>query len=111
MGIDLRDRSCNDGSTMTGEEKETVMERALVDHTYHDHLKDGDSSSQSAHCCFGDIKRGRRVGGANAFPDNLYDLLSAADDEGFDHIVSWQPHGRCFVVRCKQEFIKSVMPR
>jgi hypothetical protein len=37
-------------------------------------------------------------------------MLSKVDDEGLADIVSWQPHGRCFVVHKPKEFVSRVMP-
>ena len=65
-----------------------------VEHNYKDrsHLVESDHG--------GDTKP------ANAsdrhFPVKLHYMLSELEQDGLDHIVSWQPHGRCFVVH-KQE--------
>jgi hypothetical protein len=40
----------------------------------------------------------------NTFPYKLYSMLERVEDEGLSHIVSWQPHGRCFVVHQPKEF-------
>ena len=32
------------------------------------------------------------------FPVKLHYMLSELESDGQDHIVSWAPHGRCFVV-------------
>ena len=44
-----------------------------------------------------------------AFPIRLYEMLSCAELDGFADIVSWQPHGRCFVVHKPEEF-KEILP-
>jgi HSF-type DNA-binding len=38
------------------------------------------------------------------FPEKLFSLLARAGEEGYDHIVSWQPHCRCFIVHKRQAF-------
>lgn len=50
------------------------------------------------------------------FPVRLHRVLEHADNpidgrETYAHIMSWQPHGRCFVVHQPQEFITQIMPR
>jgi hypothetical protein len=32
------------------------------------------------------------------FPVRLHYMLSEMEKDGLEHIVSWQPHGRCFVI-------------
>jgi HSF-type DNA-binding len=47
------------------------------------------------------------------FPEKLFALLDRAEAEGFTHILSWQPHGRCFVVQDRETFkglISALMP-
>jgi hypothetical protein len=54
-------------------------------------------------------KKGPRGGIADPFPVKLHSLLDSNTDE-FDHIISWQPHGRCFLLHKPQEFLYQVMP-
>lgn len=44
------------------------------------------------------------------FPVKLHQLLSGSDEDGFSHIVSWQPHGRSFIVKKHKEFVEKVLP-
>lgn len=37
-------------------------------------------------------------------------MLERVEKEGFGHVVSWQPHGRCFVVH-NTELFKELLPR
>ena len=37
-------------------------------------------------------------------------MLLDAELKGFDDIVSWQPHGRCFVVHKVKEFVDQILP-
>ena len=83
-----------------------------VEHDYHDHLYDpvvrdmtpGKNGVQ---------KRARvhRGGVSQPFPEKLHYMLSRVDSEGLSDIVSWQPHGRCFIVRKPKEFVTEIMPR
>jgi hypothetical protein len=46
-----------------------------------------------------------------AFPGRLHKMLRGVDAEGRSHIVSWQPHGRCFVVQKPIEFVRDMLPK
>lgn len=39
----------------------------------------------------------------------VHDMLEKSDVDGIDHIVSWLPHGRAFMVHRPQEFVDQVM--
>ena len=41
----------------------------------------------------------------------LQELLDNAEAEGYEHIISWQPHGRAFLLHKKQEFVETILPR
>ncbi|KAI0085878.1 winged helix DNA-binding domain-containing protein [Irpex rosettiformis] len=42
------------------------------------------------------------------FVKKLYKML---EDTSFAHVVSWGPHGDCFVVKDMNEFTKTILPR
>jgi hypothetical protein len=44
------------------------------------------------------------------FPERLHYMLSDMEKDGLQHIASWQPHGRCFVVRDQTLFTENVLP-
>lgn len=44
------------------------------------------------------------------FAVKLYHMLSEAEATGKTHIVSWQPHGRCFLVHDRKAFVEQVLP-
>ncbi len=75
-----------------------------VKHEYHDHSTDSEAT------CRGVISNSRG-GASNPFPSKLYDMLNEIEKENKTHIVSWQPHGRCFVVHDQKLFIQEVMPK
>jgi hypothetical protein len=56
-----------------------------------------------------DTLRNRYSGGN--FPSRLYSMLKQIEAEGRADIVSWQPHGRAFLVHKINEFEKEVLPR
>jgi hypothetical protein len=55
--------------------------------------------------------KGPRGGVAVPFPVRLYAMLEDTKKEGFEHIVSWQVHGRCFMVHSPAKFVTDVLPR
>lgn len=76
----------------------------VVRHDYHDHLKD--------RCDELDLPDPVSKGGVqNAFPVQLHEILDNIEEDGHADVISWQPHGRCFVVRKPQDFLHEIMPR
>lgn len=53
-------------------------------------------------------RKGPRGGVATPFPIKLYQLLESNEHSA---IISWQPHGRCFIMHKPKEFLEQVMPR
>jgi hypothetical protein len=45
------------------------------------------------------------------FPSQLFVMLTKLENDGLSHIVSWQPHGRAFLVHQRDEFINVVLPQ
>lgn len=89
-------------------------ERTFVDHTYYDHLNDlvDDSSSKflpDHHCKQNKGPEGRVI--TVSFPVKLHQMLSSVVKEDLDDIVSWQPHGRCFLVHKRSDFVSKLLPR
>jgi hypothetical protein len=79
-------------------------DRHFVIHNYHDHAnenKDEEDSQDSSD---------RKGGVSVSFPIKLHRILDQVAAEGLSHIISWQPHGRCFVIRKPKEFADHVMP-
>jgi hypothetical protein len=44
------------------------------------------------------------------FPVKLHYMLSEMEKEGLEHIISWQPHGRCFIVHDPQYLDTRALP-
>jgi hypothetical protein len=44
------------------------------------------------------------------FPLKLHEMLDQIEADGLANVISWQPHGRCFVVHDPKSFSESVMP-
>jgi len=54
--------------------------------------------------------RGMNCSKNGNFPVKLHYVLSEMNNDGLDHIMSWQPHGRCFTVRNRQLLEQMVLP-
>lgn len=78
-------------------------DRHFVIHSYHDHAKDQDNSASA-------LPGKRRRGGVSvSFPMKLHQMLEQIEKDGLAHIISWQPHGRCFVVHKPKQFVDEVL--
>jgi hypothetical protein len=44
------------------------------------------------------------------FPERLHYVLSDMKKDGLQHVASWQPHGRCFVVHDQKLFVEKILP-
>eukprot|EP01083_Nonionella_stella_P161984 531271_1 len=87
--------------------------RHKVLHNYHDHSRVPFTADVDTYLPTGgesDKRKGPRGGVTVPFPTKLHIMLSKVEDEGWSTIVSWQPHGRCFVVHEPKEFVAEVMP-
>eukprot|EP00980_Cylindrotheca_fusiformis_P009177 scaffold1996_cov127-Cylindrotheca_fusiformis.AAC.14 len=86
-------------------------EKHFVEHNYHDHYYDPVIVEPAADINGSQKRRVHRGGVATPFPEKLHFMLSRVDFEGASHIVSWQPHGRCFIVHKPKEFVEKIMPK
>jgi HSF-type DNA-binding len=91
----------------------------VTQHNYHDHAADPllattdatsncETSPHSNHA-HSRHTNNNKGGTAMAFPVKLYEMLQTVQDESLAHIVSWQTHGRCFVVHDPVTF-KQLLP-
>lgn len=80
-----------------------LNDRHFVVHNYHDHALDPDENDE-------DDDAHRKGGAAISFPTKLHNVLEQVEADGLAHIVSWQPHGRCFLIHKPKEFADHVMP-
>lgn len=44
------------------------------------------------------------------FPVKLHYMLEEVERDGYDDIIAWQPHGRCFLVHKPKEFVEKLLP-
>jgi len=77
-------------------------EHITVQHNYHDHALDVETP--------GDFLGELRGGASAPFPIKLHEMLERVEADGNAHIVSWQPHGRCFVVH-KPDLFRVILPQ
>jgi hypothetical protein len=75
----------------------------VVQHHYHDHAADPTIDPSL-------VKHKAKGGVIVPFPVKLHGMLDKIEADGLAHVVSWQPHGRCFVVHKPKEFVNHVMP-
>lgn len=96
------------GSLRSSSEKRTCLDDEYKDH-FNDpvHHTENNGSGPENSC----KRRGPRGGVLVPFPDRLYDMLAQAHVQGFEDIVSWQPHGRAFIVRNAGRFVDEVLPK
>jgi hypothetical protein len=83
----------------------------FVEHNYHDHFYDPAAVEAAIDTNGSQKRRVHRGGVATPFPEKLHFMLSRIDYEGASDIVSWQPHGRCFIVHKPKEFVEQIMPK
>lgn len=83
---------------MTGKESSNK-----VQHNYHDHSHVSDAGMEVM-----TAESAART--EQNFPTKLHFALSEIERDGLGHIVSWQPHGRCFLVRDQKRFVKEILP-
>jgi hypothetical protein len=99
---------------MMNEEKAETRNEKVV-HNYHDYANEvekGEGSLEGLHhqqmeeyTQSSSMNRGEQN-----FPVMLHYMLNELMKDGMDGIVSWQPHGRCFLVHKQQQFVDQVLP-
>jgi hypothetical protein len=77
----------------------------VVQHHYHDHGEEVPSMEEKL--ILDSVQQNPLVA---SFPMKLCMMLEQVEADGNAHIVSWQPHGRCFVVH-EPEAFKVLLPK
>lgn len=88
--------------------KSDAKESNKIVHTYHDHANDVEEESALRNHL---VELSLYRPADQNFTARLHRLLTCGDSEKISHIISWQPHGRAFLVHDKQQFEQQVMPR
>lgn len=74
-------------------------------HVYRDWANSNDMSrSQNNDDTANEIERSSSV--EHKFPVKLHYMLEDMEKDGLDHVMAWQPHGRCFIVHKPREMEK-----
>ena len=73
--------------------------RPSVQPVYHDYSNEKSPSSRDK-----PEREGKNL------PILLHHMLSQVEMDNLSHIVSWQPHGRCFIVHRHEDFVNLVLP-
>ena len=102
----MRQRNSSSLSTRKKSTSLSADRRPIVDHTYTDHLHDPlvCSSEQDST----EKKFTTRGGVTIPFPEKLHAMLSSVEEVD---VVTWQPHGRAFLIRDKDRFVNEIMPK
>ena len=87
------------------------FDRHFVVHNYHDHAHDSEADVDYHQQESEDDHQRRRGGVSIAFPIKLHAVLDQVEADGLAHVISWQAHGRCFLIHDPKEFVDHVMPR
>ena len=79
-------------------------------HPYYDHSIDVDNAAEMNSTSTRTISAGS---GRTPFTEKLFQMLTHIDlyEPDLASIVSWQPHGRCFLVRDVKRFEENILPR
>lgn len=77
----------------------------VVQHHYHDHANECATTEEKLI-----IDSAQQNPLVASFPMKLFMMLEQVEADGNAHIVSWQPHGRCFAVH-EPELFKELLPR
>lgn len=86
--------------------------RAFVSHEYEDNYREAINHRNDESSTHGTPKKiCFRGGTAMHFPERLFEMLRQVEELAISHIVSWQPHGRSFLVHRPREFVSQVMPK
>jgi hypothetical protein len=83
-----------------------LNDRHYVVHTYRDHADAKEDTSPSST----PLNRKHKGGVKAPFPEKLHQVLEQVETDGLSHIISWQPHGRCFVIHKPKQFVSDIMP-
>jgi hypothetical protein len=102
--------------TLKQESNEEKAEQRIekVVHNYHDYANEAEKAEES----MGDLQQHTEEHtqssstnrGEQNFPVKLHYMLNELEKDGMDDIVSWQPHGRSFLVHKQMQFVEKVLP-
>lgn len=101
--------------TSTPELTATKRERHYVQHDYHDYsmmtpqvveqFLEENERVKGMHECSNSVKK-KRGGITETFPVKLHQILDQIEGTELSSILSWQPHGRAFIVHNQYRFVE-----
>eukprot|EP00977_Amphora_coffeiformis_P013750 scaffold3667_cov180-Amphora_coffeaeformis.AAC.11 len=98
-------RQCSKRTTKaTARKGDRDHPRHLIVHNYHDYANVTREEAEAV------PKKRRRGGVTIPFPTKLMETLEKIEADGCGHIISWQPHGRCFVIHKQRLFADQILP-
>ena len=84
-------------------------DRSAASSPYRDYSKEVEEQRHPNQSSSAAGKNGNGSSSETNFPVKLHYMLSDMEADGLDHIVSWQPHGRAFIVHKPKEFVSQVL--
>jgi hypothetical protein len=81
----------------------STNKRHVIQHNYPDHSDESDNLDSSP-------KQEPELGLLVQFPRKLHELLETIEADGLADVISWQPHGRAFLIHKTVKFSVMVMP-
>jgi hypothetical protein len=91
-------------------EEKAEHSNAKVVHNYHNYANEAEKVAEMDEDQRYVDKHTQPNPGDVNFPVKLHYMLTELETDGMDGIVSWQPHGRCFLVHKHQQFVEEVLP-
>jgi hypothetical protein len=71
-------------------------------HSYNDYANEAEKALEASG---DDLNHGE-----DNFPVKLHYMIKELENDGMADIVSWQPHGRCFLVHKQLQFVERILP-
>lgn len=95
-----------------GSDQTTIkgFKRHFARHNYHDYSNVTESPEDLSQIA-DSIQKPSRGGVHNPFPAVLHRMMTDAEPQKFSHLVSWQPHGRAFLIHDPKRFVSMILPR
>jgi hypothetical protein len=91
-------------------DEKAEMPNEKVVHDYHDYASEVEKVAERAEDQHYMDEHTQPNQGEENFPVKLHYMLTELETDGMDDVVSWQPHGRCFLVHKQQQFVEKVLP-
>jgi hypothetical protein len=88
--------------------KEECATTPKVLHNYHDYAAAGDNDGVVVEAQWYTENQPNPRSEQN-FPVRLHYMLGDLEDDGMENVVSWQSHGRCFIVHDQDMLVEKVL--